>query len=680
MKKIRIKGQLRLYLYWNFITSFLLVVMTAMLFTINNRAGVLSGLFTICNILIGMLIFIRTKSKLVGELVKYSMNYNQIQRKLMHELTLPYALMDDECRFIWMNSSFQNEIGTNKFFGKSLATYFSNLTKDVLPVEGESFLQEVHLGDKDFRAEIKRIDMSNMEDSSQSIEFDTSGCIFAIYLYDITRMNYYLRENEEQKLVTGLIYIDNYDEALDTVEEVKKSLLIALIDRKVNKWIGDVDGIVKKVEKDKYFVVMKQKHLKKMQDDKFSILDEVKKINIGNEIAVTLSIGIGATGVSYSQNYMYAHTAIDLALGRGGDQAVVKKNDKIYYYGGKTKQVEKNTRVKARVKAQALREIMETKETIFAMGHQRADIDSFGGAIGIYKAAKELNKKAYVVLNDKTSSIRPMYDLFEKSKDYPEDMFISGAEAEELIDDNSVLVVVDVNKPMLTEAPELLNVAKTIVVFDHHRQEENYIANAVLSYVEPYASSTCEMVAEMLQYFSEGIKIKSLEADCLYAGIMIDTNNFISKTGVRTFEAAAFLRRCGADVARVHNLFRENFSTYKIKAETVKNAELYHDKYAIAVCNAGKAESPSVIGAQAANELLKILGVKASFVMTQVDSVIYISARSLDEFNVHRIMERMGGGGHMNTAAAQIRDGSSIEGVRRQIKSLIDEMLKEGMV
>ena len=425
-------------------------------------------------------------------------------------------------------------------------------------------------------------------------------------------------------------------------------------------------------------MVFKHKYVAQLQENKFDLLDEVKTVNIGNEMAITLSIGLGMDGDSYNKNYEYARIAIDLALGRGGDQAVVKKGEKLEYYGGKTKQVEKSTRVKARVKAHALREVMESKDKVVIMGHQITDVDSFGAAVGIYRAARVLNKRAYIVINEVTTSIRPMMEGFiVNPTEYEEDMFIPGERAEELVDNNTVLVVVDTNKPSFTECPRLLNMTKTIAVLDHHRQGAEVISNAILSYIEPYASSTCEMVAEILQYFEEGIKIKNLEADCIYAGIIIDTNNFMSKTGVRTFEAAAFLRRCGADVTRVRKLFRNDMGAYKARAEAVRHSQVYRDAFAIAVCPNENIESPTIVGAQAANELLNIIGIKASFVLTEYNNKIYLSARSIDEVNVQLIMERLGGGGHMNIAGAQLT-GYTMEQAIEYLKNTLDQMIEEG--
>ena len=396
-------------------------------------------------------------------------------------------------------------------------------------------------------------------------------------------------------------------------------------------------------------------------------------------MSVTLSIGLGMNGDSYSQNYELARMAMDMALGRGGDQAVVKNREKIEYFGGKSQQQEKTTRVKARVKAHALRELMETKDHLLIMGHKLGDMDSFGASIGIYRMATALNKKAHIVINDITSSVRPMMERFLDNPDYPDDLFLTGEKARELVDGNTILVVVDVNRPSITDAPELLKLARTIVVLDHHRQSSEIISNAVLSYVEPYASSACELVAEVLQYIADGIRIRPQEADAMYAGIVIDTNNFNSQAGVRTFEAAAYLRRNGADITRVRKMFREDMVDYKAKAEAVRHADVYQGAFAISVCPSEGIENPTIVAAQAANELLEIKGIKASVVMSRYNNTIYLSARSIDEVNVQVMMEKLGGGGHRTIAGAQL-PGATVEEAKEKLKKAIQEMLEKGEV
>lgn len=680
-KRVKLKGQLKSYVQWPLSLTILLVVMNIAIYMTDLKAGLIMSAFVGLYTIIALILYFYNRPLIMNELISFATQYGQVQKKLLEDLSIPYLLLDDSGKVIWMNRKGRSLVQKDKHYQKSITSLFPTLTKEVLPLEGEEDESTVHLtyDERDYRVDMRRVTLENLSDAASIIDTgEYEGHLVAVYFFDETDINRYIRENQEQRLVAGLIYLDNYDEALESVEEVRRSLLIALIDRKINKYISELDGIVKKMEKDKYFVVLKYKYLSELQNNKFSLLEEVKGVNIGNEMAVTLSIGMGANGESFIQNYEYSRVAIDLALGRGGDQAVVKDGGKISYYGGKSKQIEKNTRVKARVKAHALREIMETKDKVIVMGHKISDVDSFGAAIGIYRAAQVLNKRAYIVLNDITSSVRPLRDLFKQNKDYQEEMFVNSERALEIVDNNTVVVVVDTSKPSYTECQELLEKkGRTIVVLDHHRQSSEVIDNAVLSYIEPFASSACEMVAEILQYFDDGVRIKSVEADCLYAGIIIDTNNFLSKTGVRTFEAAAYLRRCGADVTRVRKLFRDDMKTYKARAEAVRHAEVYQDCYAISVCPSEDLDSPTVVGAQAANELLNITGVKASFVLTDYNDKIYVSARSIDEVNVQIIMERLGGGGHLGIAGAQLT-GCTIEEARDIIKQTLCDMIKEG--
>lgn len=331
--------------------------------------------------------------------------------------------------------------------------------------------------------------------------------LIAMYLYDDTELKSYIKKNEDNKLVVALAYLDNYEEALESVEDVRRSLLIALIDRKITKYFSNFDGLVKKLEKDKYFLIMRQSSLEALKEQRFHILDEVKTVNIGNEMAITLSIGVGLNASTYIQNYEYSRIAIEMALGRGGDQVVIKNGNNITYYGGKTQQMEKNTRVKARVKAQALKEFMSTKDRVVVMGHKITDVDALGAAIGIFRAGKTLGKSVSIVVNDPTKSIRPLIAGYVNNPDYEPSMFVDSEQAKDMVDNNTVVVVVDTNRPSYTECEELLHMTKTIVVLDHHRRGSEVIENAVLSYVEPYASSACEMVAEILQYFSDDLRI-----------------------------------------------------------------------------------------------------------------------------------------------------------------------------
>lgn len=680
MKKtnIKLKGKLRRYLNWPLYLTIVLILMDIAMYAQNIQMGAEFSGFIVLYFIIVLVSGRRNRPLLINELVNFATQYGTVQKQLLNDFEIPYALLDYNSRFLWMNEKFTEITGKDKNYHKSVTTVFPSLTKDILQKSEALESINVMLDDRNYRISMKRIYFDTVtKDSSIVAINDNDEYLTAIYLFDETELNRYIRENEEQKLVAGLVYIDNYEEALDSIEDVKRSLLIALVDRKVNKYFTEIDALVRKIEKDKYFVVFKYKYLEQLSADKFKLIEDVKSIKVGNEMAITLSIGVGAGGVSYTQNYEYARMGIDLALGRGGDQVVVKEGEEVTYYGGKAKQVERNTRVKARVKAHALREIIESREHVVIMGHAISDVDSLGAAIGVYCAARVLGKKAQIVLNEVTTSLRPLVECFTEEKGYPADLFIKNEEALLITNKNMLVMVVDTNRPSYTECPELLNRTDTICVFDHHRQNSEVIENPVLSYIEPYASSACEMIAEVLQYFSENIKLEPSEADCIYAGILIDTNNFMTKTGVRTFEAAAYLRRAGAEVTRVRKMLRNDMAAYKARAEAVRHAEVYRGAFAISVCPADNIESPTIVGAQAANELLNIVGIKASFVLTEYQGKIYISSRSIDEINVQLIMERVGGGGHLNVAGAQLTN-CTIQEAKRIIQDTIDEMLEEG--
>ncbi len=681
--RLKIKGHLRSYMRFNIYLGFLLLALNAAIFLVSIQAGALLSAFTIFYFAVTLTLYYNNKPMIMNELVSFATEYGQIQRKLLRELDIPYALLDEDGKVMWTNYAFEQVTEIEGKYNKSITSLFPVITGDKLPRDEDSVEAEFdieHSG-KDYTIKLKRIPLKEMAENSAIIEAEGyNGYLIAMFMFDKTALNIALQELDDQSLCVGMIYLDNFDEAMESVEEVKQSLLAALIDRKVNKYISSVDGICRKMEKDKYLIILRKKAIAEMQDKHFELLSDIKTVKIGeNSMSVTTSIGLGTDGLTYAQNYEYARNAIDLALGRGGDQAVIKTKDQVTYYGGKSQTVEKSTRVKARVKAQALREIITAKENVLIMGHRNPDADAFGAAVGIYCISKVLGKNAYIVMDNPNSDIQPIVDTFVNGSEEFEDVLITSQQAIDFASTGSVLVVVDVNKPSITECPDLIKYCKTIVVLDHHRAGNEVIENATLSYIEPYASSACEMISEILQYAADNVKIRPEEADCMYSGIMVDSNNFQSKAGVRTFEAAAFLRRCGADVTRVRKMFRADASEYKAKADAVSQAEIYRGSYAISICTADDCPSPTVIGAQAANELLNIRGIKASFVLTEFGSKIHISARSIDEVNVQLIMERMGGGGHLSVAACQL-EGTQIEEAIGELKNTIDSMMESGEI
>ena len=664
---------------WPMIVAIIWFLSTVILLMADVKAGLIVGGLLIIYIAVLLVLYLRGDSLSSKKLGNRGEQYGFLHNALLTELPVPYAVLAEDGKILWANDSFVSFLREDQMKERYLSSYIHELNRSVFPKdEGDAVEIEISYEDRDYKATLQYVSVKNLHALEGSFGFAKDRDSFVtVTLKDITELHWYMRENEGQKLVSGLIYFDNYEEVMESVEEVRQSLLIALIDRKVNQYLANFDGLVKKMEKDKYFFVVKNQFFKEMVKGKFAVLEEAKSVNIGNSMPVTLSIGMGLSAETYAQSYNNARVAIDLALARGGDQAVVKNGKNITYYGGKREQTSKNTRVKARVKAEALREFIMSKDQIIVMGHRMADVDSFGAAVGIYRAARTMEKKAYIVLDEITTSVRPFYDDFCKNSNYPDDMFIKPSNIHDIMNDNTMVVVVDTNRPELTECPELLRMAKMIVVFDHHRQSNDVIENTVLSYIEPYASSACEMVAEMLQYIADDIKITAIEANSMYAGIMIDTNNFMNRTGVRTFEAAAFLKRCGADIVHVRKVFRDDLDWYRERSKVVSSAEIFREEYAIARFENEEVDSPTIIGAQAANELLNINGIKASFVLTEYYGKIYVSARAIDEVNVQIIMERLGGGGHINTAGTQFQHTDMDEAISA-LKETIDTMIAEG--
>ena len=690
----------------------LFVLCDIWMLTVSVAAGIVGIIFTAVYSVVVIVLYISSRVSSEAAYANHAMENGRVQKDLIREFPIPYAILDKTGRIAWVNDEFAHITNTSKrkLMRLTAMQVFEGLTHEMIPGEGDEPVHaDIEYDGREYRVEIKNIrvnpdgpvdsvqeqetseheeEMENLpvtEDQPQEKKKTikrkkhTGVTNFtAMYLFDMTERNKLAKENEEQKLVTGLIYIDNYDEIFDDLEEVRHSLLVALVDRKINKYMANVDAIVRSFEKDKYMFVMPKKYLPQLQENKFALLDEVKAINIGNDLPLTLSISLGTEYKSFMEDFEAARSAMELALGRGGDQVVLKSNDKITYYGGRSQGTEKSTRVKARVKTLAFKELLETKEKVIIMAHKNPDMDAFGSAIGVYRMVNSMNKEAHIVINEVSSAISPIYGNFTANSMYGDDMIINNEQAIEMINADTMLVVVDVNNPSLTECEELISYAKTVVVFDHHRQTKDVIANATLSYVEPFASSACEMIAEMLQYMDEKIKLRPSEADAMYAGILIDTDNFLTKTGVRTFEAAAYLRRSGADVMRVRKMFRSDIDSYRQKADGVRNAEMVLGMFAVSVFEPKDGpESPIVLTAKVANEMLNIAGVRASFVIAQLGDDVKISARSIDDVNVQIIMERMGGGGHANIAAAQFKNTTKEE-VKKQLVDLLEEMYKEG--
>ncbi len=680
MKK-KSKGRLIPYMLWPVMLSALWLLVSAALFFINKKAAVIALCATIIYAAATLVMYFLRRKNILKDYILFSMDYGDVQSELLKDLKLPYAVLDADGSVLWGNDAF-SEI-TNGAVGANFRELIPDVKAYALPKhEGDERVYRTTLGGKQYKVVLRSQESPEFEGQLKSISRGTSIKLqktVAAYFFDETEITALRKENFDSRLIFGLLYIDNYEEVLESFEEVKRSLLTALIDRKITKYMQGIDAVIRKLEKDKYFFIFQNRYLAQLQEDKFSLLYDVRSVNIGgpSEVGVTISIGLGVGAASYEEGAESARAAIDLALGRGGDQAVVKDGEMITFFGGKSESIEKNTRVKARVKAHALKELVESKENVFIMGHTNPDVDAIGSAIGVYRIVKHCNKNAYIVLNEVGNAVRPTVSNFLNNPDYESTMFISAYRAQELASEDDLLVIVDVNRPSFTECPELYDKIKQVIVLDHHRKTTDSVDDAALSYVEPYASSACELVAEILQYIGDGLRLRPIEAEAMYAGIMIDTNNFLTKTGVRTFEAAAYLRRNGAEVTRIRKAFRSDKKEYLRKAKAIAGMEMYLDDYAMAVCDGEGLESPNVVGAQVANELMEINGVKASFVFTKFQDLVYISARSIDELNVQIVMEKLGGGGHMTVAGAQL-GGVTIPEAQQKIRDILLEMRNSG--
>ena len=574
-------------------------------------------------------------------------------------MPLPYAIINNGKKIIVYNQGFRDIFRDREIGDVPITDFFSDYKLYINK-------QTVTFNDRYFEVYTEKCRVSDNSKASGSKD------VYAVTLVEVTENRKLLRIIEDIRTVAGLIYIDNYEEVIESIDESRVPILTALIEKRLNDFAVKTGGIVKKFEKDRFVFMLSRKSLEELKDKKFEILNEIKELRSGEHIPVTLSIGIGISDDSLDDAMKNARTAIDLALGRGGDQVLIKEGEKYLFYGGKSGEISHNARIRARVKADALKELMADSSNIYVMGHKNGDLDSLGSSIGIYAIARDVGKDCQIVIDNVSVGIKRLYQRIQEKNNYDE-MFVSGAEALEKITDKTLVVIMDTHRQSMVENVQVLEKAKKVVVFDHHRKSTDFIENAVLIYHEPYASSTAELVTEMIQYI--GVKLKNLEADALLSGITVDTKNFAVKTGAITFEAAAFLRRNGADSVRVRLLFQNDLDAYKAKAVAVKDAEIYHDSIAISVCPSN-VENSMLTAAQAADDLLNITGIKASVVLCEQGDIVHLSARSFGDINVQVIMEKLGGGGHLGVAGAQLRD-TNIESARLLLKEKIDEYLQE---
>lgn len=661
LKKFSMSFARDTYLYlWIIAVSVLIIGL------FNYRLGIAGVLM-----LLYLIVFnLRTASRKKEELRLYIENLSEsvdiATKNAILNLPFPLVIVDEDGVINWYNMLFANIFQGEYILDKKLSGYLNGVDLGRILKSGTEEFKYVNVKEKYYDVHCNLI---NLKENS------TDRNIIIMYLIEKTDYITIKNKYNDEKAVIATLQVDNYDEVLKDVDELVRPAVIAEIDRRIKAWASLSNASIQKYSNGEYILHFTHRTLIEMEEKRFDILDSIREINSGNKIPITVSIGVGVNGKTIAELQKFSQSAMDIALGRGGDQAVVKDNDKLSFYGGKTKAVEKRTRVKARVIAYALRQLIEQSDNIIILGHEMPDLDCLGSALGIYRCCRNLNKDVKIVLNKVNAAIANLWNELEEDDEY-RGSFIASQEALQSCTKNTLIVVVDVHRPGFTECKQLLEKTEKIVVIDHHRRGTEFIDNAVITYIEPYASSTSELVTEILQYMFEKAKIKQIEAEALLAGIFIDTKNFSFQTGVRTFEAASFLRRVGADTTLTRQLFQDDMETFLTRADVVKSATMFKNNIAISMIP-HSAKYPALVAAQAADELLNIKGINASFVLSQVNGDVFISGRSLGDINVQVVLEKLGGGGHLTVAGAQLPGATIDEGIAK-VKAAIEEYLREG--
>lgn len=609
----------------------------------------------------------KSQKEFIGYIEHLDFCFNDNSRGTLFNYPAPLVVTNMSGEITWYNDNFRKAVDKGGLFGTKVSELVPEIQISKFIQSEEQAHINLKIGENHYEV------WGNVAHANTTKPGGRSDLV-VIYFIDKTEEVHAVKLREDERMIECIVIIDNYDEVLKETADSNHGALLGEIEQKVNSWVALGNGILRKYERDKFIVFFSNKDFAKIMENKFSVLDEVRAINFENKIPVTLSIGVGKSGSDVVENDKYARLAIDMALGRGGDQVVVREGENFRFFGAKTREVEKRTKVKARVVAHALRELIDHSGKVFIMGHSNSDMDSIGASIGLFKAVKSRGKDAYIISNRQTSNAKILIDEFSRLGEY-EDAFISSEQALNLFNAESLVIVVDVHRPGMVECSELLQHAKEVVLIDHHRRSEDFIENAVLIYHEPYASSTCEMITEILQYIQDGQRLNKMEAEALYAGIYMDTKGFTFKAGVRTFEAASYLRRMGVDTVSVRRLFKTDLQNYVAKADIIKTAEIYRDNIAFSYLYE-ECPNIAVTVAQAADELLDISGIEASFVIAKNGNRIMISGRSLESINVQVILEKLGGGGHITIAGAQLED-VSIEEATEMLKNAIDEVLNQ---
>lgn len=571
-------------------------------------------------------------------------------------IDIPMVILTDKNKIIWQNNA------SNHILPKDIIEETAlKITKQKQHMQVASTI--INIGNGEIYSAV-----------GNYIKFDDSDCLLISYI-NKTYENNLKKTLEDTRVSVGIIFVDNYEETMQGLDEIKKAEITSMIEKELRDFASENKGVLSRVDKDRFILFVEKQYVENMEENTFSILERMKNITNITKLPITVSIGMSYADETLEERYKSSSSALDIALGRGGDQVVVKKDRKFEFFGGSNIGLEKTSRVRARTIAQALKEVMEKSDNIYIMGHKNTDVDCIGSAIGVYKIAKSLEKKVKIVTDLKcNSSTKSIINKIKESSEY-DDVFITSTDLRKIeVTNNDFIVVVDTHKKSYLAYPDFLDDFEKIAIIDHHRRGPEFIDNALLTYHEIYASSASELVTELLMYL-ENIELTPTEAECLYAGIVIDTKNFMFKTGVRTFEVAAYLKKYGIDVAEVKQLFQNDFETYIAKVDIVKNAEIIKGKIAVSLCEEKHNDMP-IIAAQAADELLSISGILASFVLCKVDDVVMISGRSMGDINVQTILEKIGGGGHLTFAGAQIA-GVSIDEAKKKLLESINEYFLE---
>lgn len=608
----------------------------------------------------------KSKTEVVKHIQELTFDVNSTVKNTLVNSPFPLVIVEINGNIIWKGSKFMQEFA-NIDIKSYLNQILKEISKELDNEEKKDIETELKIGDKTYKVLGQRV-------KSKQSKKQGSEHLVSLFFIDNTEYQKLKEEYKERNTCIGIITIDNYEEIIQRMSVEERPQVLAEIEKCIYNWTKDTGGLIIKNERETYIYIFEEKYLQKLEDNKFNILDIVKEINISTKSQITLSIAVSNEGKSNYEKYKTALIGMDIALGRGGDQAVIRKNNIYKFYGGRAQEIEKRTKVKARIISQALEELILESDNVIIMGHKNSDIDALGSSLGIYRFTKALGKDVYILNETTGMALEGFIDIIKIETEY-KNAIITKNEALSKANENTVLVIVDTHKVSYLEEPELLEKTKKIVVIDHHRKSTEFIENPTLIFHEVYASSASELVIEILQYSDRQIELNEIEVEALYAGIMLDTKNFTFKTGVRTFEAAAYLKKAGVDIIKVKKWFQNDLENYNLIADIVKNAEITNDTIGISIYDE-KDDDAGIICAKAADELLSISNITASFIIGQQDDKVCISGRSIGDINVQVILEKLGGGGHMTNAGTQI-EGKTIDEVKIELINKINEYFEE---